>query len=135
MPLPHLGPCRNLEVPRHPHSTAASWEDLSFSLPGSWVATRAEKIWGSSSSIWVVGNGFNLDTNRREAILWTRSLCYANCDGSTTTPVLNVNDFTCFLNRFAAGDAYANCDGSTTVPVLNVNDFTCFLNKFAAGCP
>jgi hypothetical protein len=60
--------------------------------------------------------------------------CYANCDSSTAAPVLNVADFTCFLNKYAAGDAYANCDGSTTSPVLNVADFTCFLNKFAAGC-
>src|SRR5262249_46161837 len=28
--------------------------------------------------------------------------CYANCDGSTTVPVLNVNDFVCFQTRFAA---------------------------------
>jgi hypothetical protein len=61
--------------------------------------------------------------------------CYANCDGSTATPVLNVNDFICFQSRFAAGDSYANCDGSTTVPVLNVNDFICFQASFAAGCP
>ena len=60
--------------------------------------------------------------------------CYANCDASTTSPVLNVLDFQCFLNRFAAGDSYANCDGSTTAPVLNVLDFSCFLNRFAAGC-
>ena len=60
--------------------------------------------------------------------------CYANCDGSTTAPVLNVLDFGCFLNKFAAGDSYANCDGSTTPPVLNVLDFGCFLNRFAAGC-
>jgi hypothetical protein len=60
--------------------------------------------------------------------------CYANCDGSTTPPVLNVADFTCFLTKFAAGDPYANCDGSTTPPVLNVADFTCFLTKFAGGC-
>jgi hypothetical protein len=60
--------------------------------------------------------------------------CYANCDGSTTPPILNVLDFSCYLNRFAAGDTYANCDGSTTPPVLNVLDFSCFLNKFAAGC-
>jgi len=60
--------------------------------------------------------------------------CYANCDASTSAPVLNVLDFTCFLNRFAAGDSYANCDGSTTAPVLNVLDFSCFLNTFAAGC-
>jgi hypothetical protein len=61
--------------------------------------------------------------------------CYGNCDGSTTAPVLNVADFTCFLQRFAAGESYANCDESTTVPTLNVADFTCFLQRFAAGCP
>jgi hypothetical protein len=61
-------------------------------------------------------------------------VCYANCDGSTTEPVLNVADFSCFLGKFAAGDPYANCDGSTTEPVLNVADFSCFLAKFAAGC-
>jgi hypothetical protein len=61
--------------------------------------------------------------------------CWANCDNSTIAPVLNVLDFSCFLNKFAAGDAYANCDNSTVAPVLNVLDFACFLNKFAAGCP
>jgi YVTN family beta-propeller protein len=61
--------------------------------------------------------------------------CYANCDGSHAAPILNVSDFTCFLQKFAAGDPYANCDGSTAPPVLNVADFTCFLQKFAAGCP
>lgn len=48
---------------------------------------------------------------------------------------LNVNDFQCFVNRFAAGEASANCDGSTAAPVLNVNDFNCFLNRYAAGDP
>ena len=60
--------------------------------------------------------------------------CYANCDLSTTPPILNVLDFGCFLNKFAAGDPAANCDLSTTPPVLNVLDFSCFLNRFAAGC-
>ena len=36
---------------------------------------------------------------------------------------------------FAAADPYANCDGSTITPALNVADFTCFLQAFAAGCP
>jgi hypothetical protein len=39
--------------------------------------------------------------------------CYANCDGSTVQPILNVADFVCFNNRFARGTPYANCDGST----------------------
>ena len=60
--------------------------------------------------------------------------CYANCDQSSAAPVLNANDFQCFLNRFAAGDPSANCDGSTSFPSLNANDFQCFLNAFAAGC-
>jgi hypothetical protein len=70
--------------------------------------------------------------------------CYANCDNSTTAPILNVEDFSCFINEFASAQAlpheqqlthYANCDQSTTAPVLNVEDFSCFINKFAQGCP
>jgi hypothetical protein len=70
--------------------------------------------------------------------------CYANCDGSSIAPILNVDDFTCFINEFALAAAlphgqqlehYVNCDGSTIAPVLNVDDFTCFINAFAAGCP
>jgi hypothetical protein len=60
--------------------------------------------------------------------------CYANCDGSTVQPILNVNDFQCFLNLYAAEDARANCDGSTVAPVLNINDFQCFVNAYAVGC-
>jgi hypothetical protein len=61
--------------------------------------------------------------------------CYANCDQSTAAPVLNIDDFLCFINRFAMEDPWANCDGSTTPPVLNVDDFNCFLNAYASGCP
>jgi hypothetical protein len=61
--------------------------------------------------------------------------CEPNCDGSTNPPVLNVNDFVCFNNRFALGDPYANCDASTLPPVLNVNDYVCFISKYGAGCP
>jgi len=60
--------------------------------------------------------------------------CYANCDHSTTAPILNVSDFICFQSNFAAGNPYANCDGSTTPPVLNVSDFICFQARYAAGC-
>jgi hypothetical protein len=70
--------------------------------------------------------------------------CYANCDSSTVQPILNVEDFTCFVSQFAQALAlpmpqqithYANCDHSTTEPVLNVEDFICFVAAFAAGCP
>jgi predicted outer membrane repeat protein len=61
--------------------------------------------------------------------------CYPNCDNSILQPVLNVADFACFLQRYAAGDRWANCDNSTATPVLNVADLTCFLQKYTAGCP
>jgi hypothetical protein len=57
--------------------------------------------------------------------------CYPNCDGSTGTPALNVNDFICFQSLFAAADPYADCNHDAT---LNVNDFVCFQAQFAAGC-
>jgi hypothetical protein len=69
--------------------------------------------------------------------------CYANCDQSTQQPILNVDDFTCFINAYAAAQFlppaqqlthYANCDGSTVHPVLNVDDFTCFINAYSVGC-
>jgi hypothetical protein len=81
------------------------------------------------------GCEFHFNMGWRISIVNGTPACYANCDGSTTAPVLNVLDFNCFLNSFAAGASYANCDGSTTAPVLNVLDFNCFLNRFAAGCP
>ncbi len=59
--------------------------------------------------------------------------CYANCDQCGWS--LTANDFQCFLNKYAAHDPYANCDGSTGTPLLTANDFQCFLNKFAEGCP
>jgi hypothetical protein len=59
--------------------------------------------------------------------------CYANCDCGGI-PVLNVQDFSCFLSKFAAGDPYANCDQSTSAPALNVADFTCFLQKYTSAC-
>jgi hypothetical protein len=78
------------------------------------------------------------------AVVVVNSPCYANCDASTTAPILNVEDFACFINAFAAAQSlppaqqvtnYANCDASTVMPVLNVEDFACFINRFAAGCP
>jgi len=60
--------------------------------------------------------------------------CYANCDGSTAAPPITANDFLCFFNRFASGDAYANCDGSSGYPSLTANDFLCFVNACISGC-
>jgi hypothetical protein len=53
--------------------------------------------------------------------------CYANCDSSRTAPAVNVEDFTCFINRFAQRDPYADCNVDGW---LNVDDFNCFIGRF-----
>lgn len=96
-------------------------------------------------------NAFAYDSVRQRAVLFggrcycdsggTREtweygrICYADCDGISAPAVLNVNDFICFINAFAAKSPYANCDNSSIAPVLNANDYICFSNSYAAGCP
>ena len=103
------------------------------------VAGANARVFSSTTGSW--GNVRDTGNNAAQDLAFlirgsggTTAGCYANCDGSTAAPCLNVLDFGCFLNRFAAGDTLANCDGSTSQPVLNVLDFGCYLNRFAAGC-
>jgi len=91
------------------------------------------QLWDFNAAGQVAGIGELSGGLNYRAVMLTP--CPANCDNSLSAPVLNVQDFACFLNKFAAGDTYANCDGSSTPPVLNVLDFSCFVNHFAAGCP
>jgi hypothetical protein len=101
--------------------------------PANFIMVGATRI---NDEGWISGSGWYApwSTSISFVLRPIAPTCYANCDGSTATPVLNVGDFTCFLQRFAAGEAYGNCDQSTAPPVLNVGDFTCFLQRFAAGC-
>ncbi len=101
-------------------SVSAANHAVTSTIGQTWSGVFASATITVSTGFWIAG---------------TPQMCYANCDSSTVPPILNVNDFQCFLNQFAAGNAYANCDGSSTAPVLNVNDFQCFLNKYAQGCP
>ncbi len=91
---------------------------------GTWRLTATDNAGGDTGSL----VGFKL------SITTGGVACYVNCDSSTANPFLNVADFQCFLNKYAAGDSYANCDQSTSAPILNIVDFQCFLNKYAAGC-
>ncbi|MCA9277984.1 MAG: hypothetical protein H6815_04260 [Phycisphaeraceae bacterium] len=54
--------------------------------------------------------------------------CYPDCDRSGS---LNIFDYICFGNAYAAQDAYADCDGSGS---FNIFDYICFGNAYAAGC-
>ena len=57
--------------------------------------------------------------------------CYADCDFSEGLKRLNVNDFVCFINKYAALDPYSNCNVDAAIDIA---DFSCFMAKFAQGC-
>jgi hypothetical protein len=126
--------------------------DIVLSTDGgaTWPTTIAAAASDTGSFSWTVPN---ITTNRAKIRVVARdglgntgfdssdndfkigNACYVNCDDSTTPPVANTADFTCFLQAYAAGESYANCDQSTTAPVINTADFTCFLQAYASGCP
>ncbi len=129
-------------------SGAARSIDLNLTHPTGWTLQRIERVRSSSSELSSVlsdltpGAGITGDVASISAPAYSittlravYSACYANCDGSTTSPVLGAADFVCFLGKFRAGDPAANCDGSTSAPILGAADFVCFLNQFRAGCP
>ncbi len=128
------------------HRYNASGTDLGnlFAAPGVRGVIELQNgdiLWTSSTGIHVKNLTTTVDTivlatngAQFANLLTIAQACYANCDGSTSLPVLTANDFQCFLNAFAANDTYANCDASTTAPILTANDFQCFLNAYAAGC-
>jgi probable HAF family extracellular repeat protein len=104
----------------------------SVSVTG-WTLSQATGISADGHSI--VGYGINPNGEPEAWLARFPAPCYVNCDHSTAQPVLNAQDFLCFLNLYASEDAAANCDHSTAPPTLNVLDFMCFINMFAAGCP
>ncbi|MCA9278028.1 MAG: LamG domain-containing protein [Phycisphaeraceae bacterium] len=55
-------------------------------------------------------------------------VCYADCNNSCS---LDIFDYICFGNAYAASTSYADCDGSGS---LNIFDYICFGNAYAAGC-
>jgi hypothetical protein len=86
---------------------------------------------GPGLSGWAAGSGFVFSftsTCGRDQLADTNfGRLFANVMGASSTggtatrtamgppslPVLNVGDYICFMNKYAAADSYANCDGST----------------------
>jgi hypothetical protein len=99
----------------------------------------------SASNVVVTGETFSTNFagrnnayygHNRDAFIVKLRNCYADCDPSTGPGILDIFDFLCFGNRFAAADPYAcDCDTSTGPGVCDIFDFLCFGNEFNAGCP
>lgn len=117
------------------HDVAAMLASMGVTEVSQWTLNRAPLVSDEGRALAGTGVGPLAPEQGWVATLPRGIGCPANCDGSTADPALNVNDFICFLAKYAAGDVYANCDESTTPPVLNVNDFICFQQRYAAGCP
>lgn len=84
--------------------------DLHAALPGAgggFISSEAHAIFETPTAptLMQVGGFATNAAGQTIAILWTAPgpLCYANCDNSPIAPILNIADFTCFLQRFAAG--------------------------------
>ncbi len=71
-----------------------------------------------------------------DVVILLHNVCYADCESSAARPrTLDIFDFLCFGNAFAAGDSYAcDCDMSTGQGVCDIFDFLCFGNAFERGC-
>lgn len=105
--------------------------DLSQWLPGSWGTTVAQNLSRKDGLVYIIGTGFNNDTQRSEALLWigVESLgCYNDCNQDGT---LSVDDFICFMTYYSLGDQFADCDGNGT---LNLDDWICWQTFFVIGC-
>src|SRR6185436_13774550 len=91
---------------------------------------RGESLFVQSSGTLYAGGGVTLSI--AQWVGCRGGQCYANCDNSTASPRLNINDFVCFMNAYVHHEPYANC---TVDADINIADFQCFMTKFAIGCP
>lgn len=66
------------------------------------------------------------------AIEATDADAYANCDDSTTPPILDANDILCFIAHYIHANPYADCNGDMS---LTSEDIVCWYARFnrAAG--
>jgi len=132
--------------PFRPFTSAPGWASIGATMPAD-PQFRVQNMTGLTLEAWLVEarkqskqnwrveyTAAHFNDRVRQRVGMSGAACYANCDGSTVPPVLNVNDYVCFLGKFAAQDPAANCDGSTGTPLLTAGDLQCFLNAFASGC-
>ena len=128
-----------------PFGRVASWDGMQWGdLDGglshptiTTVSIMVEHDDGQGRGLFI-GGGFTMagqNTANSIAKWLACDACYPDCDTSTGPGVLDIFDFLCFGNRFAANDPYAcNCDATTGPNTCDIFDFLCFGNAFSAGC-
>jgi hypothetical protein len=93
--------------------TSDSWEDLSLALGPKWDDARAYGIWNDARTLFVVGGGFNKETGRTEALMWTRAIepCPADVNSSG---IVDVDDLVAVILAWGpCPTPPASCDADT----------------------
>ena len=86
-----------------PHQPALTSDGSSLLVPcQNGTVQKVNRLTGASQGVLVL-NGAGGMTTVLTCVLPYTAPCYPNCDGSTIAPALNVGDFTCFLQKYAAG--------------------------------
>jgi hypothetical protein len=105
-------------------------DEGSFTWPyadtNNWLGEGSIGNYHYSEDLGVTWANFGSDFPYFLRISATPETCYANCDGSTSAPVLNVNDFTCFLNLYAAADPAASVQVAGSSPGASTRSTCCW---------
>jgi hypothetical protein len=121
----------SLEIPRRGNIgrwDGTQWHRVGVGLNGAVDQIASMKL-GQTPMLFAAGAVHTIgEGSVRGLAMWVGCpQCYANCDSSRIAPAVNVEDFTCFINRFAQRDPYADCNVDGW---LNVDDFNCFIGRF-----
>jgi hypothetical protein len=101
--LTSLSTNNQINNPQFMNFTPAPAEQLLVSCYGSGTVQKVDRQTGASLGTLILNAAGGLSSNICPLYVVGTTPCYANCDNSTVPPILNVNDFQCFLNKFAVG--------------------------------
>jgi sugar lactone lactonase YvrE len=91
----------SLSIPNMP---ALTGDGASLMVPcQNGTVQKIDRLTGASQGTLVLNGAGGMSTLLASVLYFPPTTCYPNCDGSTAQPFLNVLDFTCFLQKFAAG--------------------------------
>jgi hypothetical protein len=88
--------------------------------------------WVSTTLVPDAAYGITSPNSANVALTDANMTCEANMDRSTIAPILNINDYSTFLNYYQTNNPHADMTHDGRV---NYNDMAAFQNAFAAGCP
>ena len=111
--------------------SAATWEDLSVYLPGTWTESRANAVWTQGDWLYVAGHGVQAGVD--VAVLWKR--CIVNLpEDFDRDGKIDLNDLAILLSHFGCLTP-AQCDGDSDGDGdVDLADLALLLGLFGSDC-